>query len=67
MAWPTTTDPKTEFVTVRFTKSEAADIAWLIQHTNAKDRSAAVRQCVDRVIAAERRRAKKAGGGASGG
>lgn len=60
MSWPTTNDPRTEFVTVRFTASEAADIAWLQGTVNAKDRSAAVRQCVDRVIAVERKRAKKA-------
>lgn len=67
MAWPTTDDPRTEFVTVRFTVAEAADVNWLIQRTNARDRSAAVRQCVDRVVAAERRAAKKARhkGGAS--
>lgn len=60
MAWPTTNDPRTKFVTVRFTEDEASDIDWLIGHVNAKDRSAAVRQCVDRVIAAERKRAAKA-------
>lgn len=60
MAWPTTNDPRTEFVTVRFTVSEAADIDWLRGHTNAKSRSAAVRGAVDRVIAAERKREKKA-------
>ena len=60
MSWPTTNDPRTEFVTVRFTKSEMADVLWLQGVTNAKDRSAAVRQCVDRVVAAERKRAKKA-------
>lgn len=59
MSWPTTNDPRTEFVTVRFTASEAADIAWLIQRTNKKDRSSAVRECVDRVIAAERKRERK--------
>lgn len=56
MAWPTTDDPRTEFVTVRFTASEAADLAWLQGRTNAKNRSAALRQCADRVIAAERKR-----------
>lgn len=62
MAWPTTDDPRTKFVTVRFTEDESADIDWLIQQTNAKDRSAAVRQCVDRVVSAERRRAAKTKG-----
>jgi len=59
MAWPTTDDPRTEFVTVRFTKDEEADIRWLMGVTNAKDRSAAVRQCVDRVVAAEKRAAAR--------
>lgn len=59
MSWPTTDDPRTEFVTVRFTADEAADIAWLAGVTNAKSRSAAVRQSVDRVVAAEKRRAAK--------
>lgn len=59
MAWPTTNEPRTNFVTVRFTDAEAADIAWLMGVVNAKDRSSAVRQCVDRVVAAERKRAAK--------
>lgn len=59
MGWPTTNDPRTEFVTVRFTVSEAADIDWLQGQTNAKNRSVAVRDCVDRVVAAEKRRARK--------
>jgi hypothetical protein len=59
MSWPTTDDPRTEFVTVRFTADEAADIAWLQGITNAKNRSAAVRQCVDRVVSNEKRRAAK--------
>lgn len=60
MAWPTTDDPRTKFVTVRFTEAEAADIDWLQGVVNAKDRSAAVRNAVDRVVAAERRREKRA-------
>lgn len=59
MSWPTTDDPRTEFVTVRFTADEAADLAWLEGITNAPNRSAAVRQCCDRVIAAEKRAAKR--------
>jgi len=59
MAWPTTDDPRTEFVTVRFTVDEFADINWLVGVTNAKDRSAAVRSAVDRVVAAEKRRSRK--------
>lgn len=64
MAWPTTNDPRTEFVTVRFTVDEAADIDWLIQQTNAKNRSQAVRSAVDRVVSIERKRAAKARGSA---
>lgn len=59
MAWPTTDEPRTKFVTVRFTENEHDDLLWLLGVMNAKDRSAAVRNCVDRVVAAERRRAKK--------
>ncbi len=59
MAWPTTSDPRTEFVTLRFTVSEAADIDWLQAQTGTKSRSAAVRNAVGRVVAAERKRAKK--------
>lgn len=59
MAWPTTDEPRTEFATVRFTKPEADDIDWLIGVLGVKNRSAAIRQSVDRVIAAERKRAKK--------
>ena len=59
MAWPTTNDPRTEFVTVRFTRSEADDIDWLISQTGARSRSAAVRDAVDRVVTVEQRRARK--------
>ena len=59
MAWPTTSNPRKNFVTLRLTDDEAADIDWLQGITNARDRSAAVRQSVARVVAAERRRAKK--------
>lgn len=59
MAWPTTKDPRTEFVTLRFTVSEAADIDWLQHVTHTSSRSAAVRDAVGRVVAAERKRASK--------
>jgi hypothetical protein len=58
MAWPTTTDPRTEFVTLRLTVSEAADLD-LYADTRGMSRSAAVRDATSRVIAAEKRRAKK--------
>lgn len=59
MAWPTTDEPRTNFVTIRLTDAEAADVRWLMGQVNAKDRSAAVRQCVDRVVASEKHRAAK--------
>ena len=59
MAWPTTNEPRTNFVTLRLTDAEAADLDWLIGQTGAKDRSAALRNALGRVVAAERRRAKK--------
>lgn len=62
MAWPTTDEPRENFTTVRWTDAEMADIDWLQAVTNAKDRSAAVRQAVDRVVAAERKRTAKAKG-----
>lgn len=58
MAWPTTNDPKTEFVTVRFTVNENDEL-----DTYAKmrglSRSAFVRDATSRVIEAEKRRAKR--------
>lgn len=59
MSWPTTKEPRENFVTIRLTDAEAADVAWLQGVINAKDRSKAVRQCVDRVVAAEKRRAAR--------
>lgn len=60
MAWPTTDEPRENFATVRFTDDEAADIDWLKGVLGVKSRSAAIRNAVDRVVAAEKRRAKKA-------
>lgn len=58
MSWPTTDDPRTEFVTLRLTVAEAAAL-----DTYAKSkkftRSAAVRDSVIRVINAEAKRAAK--------
>lgn len=53
--WPTTNDPRTVFVTVRLTASEAAD---LDAHAASLGltRSAAVRDATDRVIAAKKRK-----------
>jgi Arc/MetJ-type ribon-helix-helix transcriptional regulator len=59
MAWPTTDDPRTEFITLRLTMSEAADVDWLIAQTGSKNRSDAVRSAVGRVISAEKRKKAK--------
>ena len=61
MAWPTTDDPKTEFVTVRFTVGEAALIDASAQ-VNGMSRSAYLRDCVRRVHEKERRDAAKLAG-----
>lgn len=62
MAWPTTDEPRTNFVTIRLTDAENAE---LLAHTAAeghKNRSAATRDAVARVIRADaRRRAKDKG------
>jgi hypothetical protein len=59
MAWPTTNDPRTEFVTLRLTVSEAADLD-LYADSRGLSRSAAVRDAVSRVISAEQKRARRA-------
>lgn len=66
MAWPTTDDPRTEFVTVRFTVLEKTDLDWLVTATGAKNASEAIRSGMDRVIAAERKRAKSRGRSGTG-
>lgn len=50
MAWPTTNDPKTEFVTLRLTVGEAADLD--VAAANAGERrSSYVRAAVEEKIA----------------
>ena len=58
MAWPTTSNPKTEFVTLRLTKdeSDALDVA---AQTAGMDRSAYVRDCVRRVRVADAKKAAR--------
>lgn len=56
MAWPTTSDPKTEFATLRMTASEAADIDKAARAAGLS-RSAFLRMCAER----ELDRLKKAG------
>lgn len=68
MGWPTTDDPKTELVTLRLTVGQMADLDTHAK-ANGHSRSAYVRSCVDRVIAAEKKRALKktrSGGAVSG-
>lgn len=52
MAWPTTDDPRTVFVTVRFTQTEADDMDTYLDGS----RSDAVRDAVSRAVAIEKRR-----------
>lgn len=59
MAWPTTSDPRTEFVTLRLTVSEAADLDWLQAQRGLSNRSETVRDAMGRVVAAERKRAAR--------
>jgi Arc/MetJ-type ribon-helix-helix transcriptional regulator len=66
MSWPTTDDPRTEFITLRLTVGEAADLDAYRQVGGFRSRSAAVRDCVDRVIAAEKRRKARQKGKADG-
>lgn len=56
MSWPTTDNPRTEFITLRLTADEARDLDAHVSACGFKSRSAAVRDATDRVIAAEKRR-----------
>lgn len=58
MSWPTTNNPRTEFVTLRLTVDEMADLD-LYAGARGLSRSGAVRDAVSRVIAAEKRRDAK--------
>ena len=55
MAWPTTSDPKTEFATLRMTPAEAADLDAFA----GGNRSAFVRLAVAEKIEREQRKAAK--------
>lgn len=59
MAWPTTSNPRTEFVTLRLTADEAASLDDYAQKRGLT-RSAALRDAVTRVTAADARNAKRA-------
>jgi len=58
MSWPTTDDPRTEFVTLRLTVAEA-DALDTYARSKHLTRSAAVRDSVIRVINAEAKRSAK--------
>lgn len=61
MSWPTTKDPRTEFVTLRLTVAEMADLDSYASKRKLP-RSKAVREAVSRVIAAEKKRKSRARG-----
>lgn len=56
MAWPTTDDPKTEFITVRLTVTEEALVAAAASNAG-QNRSVYLRECVRRCVEADRRKA----------
>lgn len=58
MAWPTTNDPKTEFATFRMTASEAVDLENAAA-VRGLSKSAYVRECVERVMASDARKARR--------
>lgn len=55
MSWPTTKNPRTEFVTLRLTVEEAADLDGYAA-VRGLSRSGAVRDAVSRIISAEQKR-----------
>lgn len=59
MAWPTTSNPRTEFVTLRLTADEAADLDAAVGAGLAKNRSDYVREAVKARLDREERRAAK--------
>lgn len=58
MAWPTTTKPKRNFVTLRFDDAEFADLD-AAASTAGMSRSGYLRECYRRVIAADKRKAAR--------
>lgn len=61
MAWPTTNDPKTEFVTLRLTVGEAAELDNAALRAGMK-RSAYVREAVEERIARDAQKARRSTG-----
>lgn len=60
MAWPTTSNPRRNFVTLRITDDEANDLDWLMAEMKARSRSEALRTALHRVVRAQRRKAARA-------
>lgn len=58
MGWPTTSDPRTEFVTLRLTANEAAELDAYAAATNRK-RSETVRDAVAAAVTGHKRRSRK--------
>lgn len=56
MAWPTTSNPRTEFVTLRLTKGEADDLDWLTAQLGTSGRSETLRIAQEEKVARERKR-----------
>jgi hypothetical protein len=59
MGWPTTDDPRNKFVTVRLTENENDELEAHARAEGHKDRSAATRDALFRVIRADKRRRAK--------
>lgn len=59
MAWPTTSNPRTEFVTLRLTVDEAAELDAMAANYHHKNRSAALRHCFERCKTADAKKAAR--------
>lgn len=59
MAWPTTNDPRTVFVTGRLTEPEAQDLDWLVAQRGTS-RSEVLRTALDNEVAREKKAAARA-------
>lgn len=58
MAWPTTNDPRTVFVTGRLTEPEAQDLDWLVARRGTS-RSEVLRAALDNEVAREKKAAAR--------
>lgn len=59
MGWPTTSNPRTEFVTLRLTVDEAEALQQMAD-TRSQSRSEYVREALGRVVSADQRKQKRA-------